>query len=163
MDALKSIYEQELVNDEGYKKEHDLFAQINGDNGLHGLSFINKIEANHFNGKIEERLSKRRSRTSSYRPSDVVLPVKRPNDQASRRTPSPQKRQDTFPERSKPNIPSYQRKPQRRQESESTGFQNSRRKISTSRKSPQRKQESEEKGIIFKTIILKMRSVGLRR
>ena len=72
MDALKSIYEQELVNDEGYKKEHDLFAQINGDNGLHGLSFINKIEANHFNGKIEERLSKRISKEYLSKTSNQV-------------------------------------------------------------------------------------------
>ena len=111
MDALKSIYEQELVNDDGYKKESDLFVQINGDNGLVGMSFMNKIEANHFNGKIEERLSKRRSRTSSYRPYDVLLPDRQSSNQTSRRIPSPQKRQDTFSESPKPNVPTSQSKP----------------------------------------------------
>ena len=106
MNALKSVYEQELLNDDGYKREGESFAQVNGDSGIIGLSFISELEANHFNGKIEERLSKRRSRTSYVRPSDSFLPSTKPKMPPPRKKSDNQRKQGTEIKKSEPKTQS---------------------------------------------------------
>ena len=75
-DSKSSIWEQEFRNDTGFKKESNLFSYVEGGDELIGLFFSNEVEAIHFNAKIEERITKRRSRASLYASSNIIPPVK---------------------------------------------------------------------------------------
>ena len=66
MDARQSVWEQELYSEIEYKKKESLFHCFEGDSSFVGLSFMDSIESNHFNQKIQERIEKRRSRAASY-------------------------------------------------------------------------------------------------
>ena len=69
MDARQSVWEQELYSEIEYKKKESMFHCFEGDSAFVGLSFVDTIEANHFNEKIQERIEKRRSRLASHTPT----------------------------------------------------------------------------------------------
>ena len=70
MDALESVWEQELYNEIEYKRKDSLFHCFEGDTAFVGISFMDELEANHFNEKIQERINKRRSREVAAQSSE---------------------------------------------------------------------------------------------
>ena len=156
MEALESVYEQELTNDDGYKKETDLFVQVTGDNGIIGLSFLSKIDANHFNGKIEERLSKRRSRVSYFPKLEGIPQGIAPNVPSSQDKPDYRRRKQTDVENSKQIIQESMQRRQNKQEKPDVPVKNQKPMILPRRQSAPRMQE--EIPSARKTSELKMQS-----
>ena len=64
MDALQSVWEQELYNEIDYMNKDKLFHCFEGDTTMVGLSFMDDKEANHFYEAVQERIAKRRSRAA---------------------------------------------------------------------------------------------------
>ena len=72
MDANQSVWEQELYGEIDYMKKQSLFHCFEGDTAFVGLSFMDEIEANHFNEKVQERIRKRKERAASYLSADCT-------------------------------------------------------------------------------------------
>ena len=88
MDARQSVWEQELYSEIDYKKKESLLHCFEGDTAFIGLSFMDDIESNHFNEKVQERIQKRRERAATY----SSAPAAGVSSSGNSRNPTPERR-----------------------------------------------------------------------